>query len=78
MAENLLNVICNVAVHAQPSRNLERRGKNNKIRPEVGVLTLRVQRSSRVSSKVLKTIYWLAHYIFICMLRSLDLKNIFI
>ena len=45
---------------------------------EISVLTLGLKRSSKVSSKILKTIYWLARYIFIYMLRNLDFKNIFL
>ena len=62
----------------QTSRSFDREGKNSEIRPEISVLTLRLKGSSTVSSKVLKTIYWLACYIFICMLHWLDLKNIFL
>ena len=62
----------------QTSRSFDREGKNSEIRPEISVLTLRLKRSSTVSSKVLKTIYWLPRYIFIYMLRNLDFKNIFL
>ena len=62
----------------QTSRSFDRDGKNSEIRPEISVLTLRLKRSSKVSSKVLKTIYWLPRYIFIYMLRNLDFKNIFL
>ena len=44
--------------------------KNNKIKPEISVLTLRSKSSSTVSPKVLKTIHRLARCI-------LDFKNIF-
>ena len=53
-------------------------GKNSEIWQESSVLTLRLKRSSTVSSKVLKTLYWLDRCIFIDMFRWLDLKNILI
>ena len=67
-----------VAATWQTSRSFDRDGKNSEFRPEISVLTLRLKRSIKVSSKVLKTIYWLPRYIFIYMLRNLDFKNIFL
>ena len=76
--EKLLNVNRDVAATWQTSRSFDRDGKNSEIRPEISVLTLRLKRSSKVSSKVLKTIYCLPRYIFIYMLHNLDFKNIFL
>ena len=76
--EKLLNVNRDVAATWQTSWSFDRDSKNSEIRPENRVLTLRLKRSSKVSSKVLKTIYWLPRYIFIYMLRNLDFKNIFL
>ena len=76
--EKSLNVNRDVAATWQTSRSFNHDGKNSEIWPEISVLTLRLKRSSKVSSKVLKTIYWLPRYIFIYMLRKLDFKNIFL
>ena len=76
--EKLLNVNCDAAATWQTSRSFDRDGKNSEIRLEISVLTLRLKRSSKVSLKVLQTIYWLPRYIFMYMLRNLDFKNIFL
>ena len=68
----------NLEAPANLRSKLRSREQNQQFRPEFSVLTLRLKRSSTVSSKALKTILACSLHLHLIMLHWLDLKNIFI